>query len=496
MRYAIGRVLWIVPTLVTVSVLVFWALAQGDPQQASEPASDGAEILELPLFYNANPRDIRERSESAMLAVASGDRDAPSAARLLARLGGAALPHVLPRLDELAPEGRARVALALAPVGRRMGVGSDEELREPEAAIVFWRRFWEDRAIDFRPAVARRSVERLAERDSAARRDEIAQLDTYALADLIRTLGTVQTREDVARVARLTDVLAHTTGQDWRVRADADAVDAARVAARWSRWWTAHGAEFLAQDGLDRLYAMVVETRYGKWATEAATNGLGVTKSERTVLQVATDAAPWTAWLVAWGIGGGYMVGLWWGLAAGARPGRLDVALALAALIAGAGPGLVVALSGAPWPVLGGAASAALVMVALVGALASRFQRAAVRSTLEDATGRGRVAFGASPWRAARGSWGSASRVLASLIGGDLPLVLTAAFVVEQAFGLPGLSEPTLRAVAEHDVAWLMALALASTTLVGVAQIVGDALLALADPRIRAVLSPRREAWE
>ena len=92
-----------------------------------------------------------------MIAVAKGtDPDAPER---LAKLGGAALPFVLPRLEELTPEERARVTVALAPIARRMGVARDEAvLEDPVAGAAFWTRFWQDRSLDFRDVVVTRLI--------------------------------------------------------------------------------------------------------------------------------------------------------------------------------------------------------------------------------------------------------------------------------------------------------------------------------------------------
>jgi peptide/nickel transport system permease protein len=491
MRYAIGRVLWLVPVLLAVSLLVFWGLSSTAPRSPLAPYEP--EVPELPLFFNANPRDVRQLSLSAMQSIAADDARANESAGRLVRLGGAALPHVLPALDTLAPDERARVALALAPVARRMGLGTEDELSDADAAMVFWRRFWEDRAIDFRPVVARRSVERAAERDSAARRADIVQLDTYALPDLIRSLDQVGSERDLARAVRITTLLADVTETDWRVSPDDTVERAADVVRRWRRWWARYGAEYVTYDGPQRLYAMVVETKYGKWATEAATAGLGITASGKTVVEIASAHAPWTLWLLAWGLFGGYTVGLAVGLASGARaPGPLDTAISITAIIFAALPAAWIA----SWWVPGPRAWGPGVMVLTVAALVSRYHRSALRATLDAPPAQLLKAHGASRWQVTTSTWHNSGYVLGSLVGVELPMSITAAFVVEQVLGIPGLSTPTVAAVVNHDVAWLMALALTSTGALGLAQIVGDSVLALTDPRVRAVLSPRREAWE
>ena len=147
-----------------------------------------------------------------MRAVARGGPQAKRAALELARLGGAALPYVLPALDSLDPDSRVRVALALTPVAERMEVASADDLASGAQAVLFWTRFWQDRAIDFRAPAVRHLTTRLAERSIALRHDDLIHVDTFALQALIEALGEVTNEVDAARVLRLNSVLAHVTG--------------------------------------------------------------------------------------------------------------------------------------------------------------------------------------------------------------------------------------------------------------------------------------------
>ena len=116
------------------------------------------------------------------------------------RLGGAALPYVLPRLDDLSPEARGRVALALEPLAARMGEtragGADGDA---DSAARFWAHFWDDRALDFTRPSADRQVTRIATRETELRDQELRRLDTYALPELVEA-----------------DPPAHWTSTSWR----------------------------------------------------------------------------------------------------------------------------------------------------------------------------------------------------------------------------------------------------------------------------------------
>ena len=130
-RHAFRRALWLLPTLALVSIVTFLFLSYV-PDPTEDPRltvqlGEGrvAELrrerfLDLPRFANASPRDVRDRAAAAMSAIARSDPSADDAKKELARLGGAALPHVIPALDALDTRERATVALALAPIARRM----------------------------------------------------------------------------------------------------------------------------------------------------------------------------------------------------------------------------------------------------------------------------------------------------------------------------------------------------------------------------------------
>src|SRR5690606_39186222 len=120
-----------------------------------QPAQPGV-TQRQPRFFNPAPTNVRILTETAMAEVASAGPSAAASGAELVRLGGAALPFLLPRLDTLTPPERARVALALAPLGQRMAIGDADALDDPDAAVVFWTRFWQDRALDFRELVVRR----------------------------------------------------------------------------------------------------------------------------------------------------------------------------------------------------------------------------------------------------------------------------------------------------------------------------------------------------
>jgi peptide/nickel transport system permease protein len=490
MRHALRRILWIVPTLIAITALAFGALSSM-PATAPEFAED------LPLFVNLEPRDVRTRTLELVEHVAAAGPEATRSAERLARLGGAALPYVLPRLDELGPGQRRRVALALAPVAQRMGVGSSAEFTRAESAVVFWSRFWQDRAMDFRPLVVRRLVRRMAQDSTALRHADVLALDTFALSELIAAMPPVRSPRDVERVRRLTSLASHLTDNPWQVAPNASVADARQTVERWQRWWLRHRWQYMSFDGPRRVAAMLLETRYGRWAADAATSRLGVTAEGYRVLDVLKARAPITLWLTSAALLGGYVVGIAVGLAGALR------ALRTADLVASAVAVCLLAVPAASWAAWAassgrgaGLAAATLVMVSVSSALVSRHQRASARAALDQDYTRTAIALGCPPWRLLWRSFRPASAAVVALLAVDLPALASTAFVVEHAFALPGLGPITVEAVRTRDVSWLMAMTVLTATSVALLQVFSDALLAALDPRVHSALERQRGGAE
>jgi ABC-type dipeptide/oligopeptide/nickel transport system permease component len=501
MRQALRRILWIGPMLLVASVIAFWAVSRTAPSPpATRPPSGGdvaREALDrFPRFLNRDPRNVRTLAATAMAHVARNDPEAPAAAVDLARLGGAALPHVLPRLDALPPLERSRVARSLVPIALRMQLGNATSLRDPEAAVRFWHRFWEDRSVDFRPAVVRRAVQRVAQDATELRQVDILQFDTYALPDLVEALGSVETREDVARVHRITGLLARVTEQGWHVAEGDSLLAASATVDRYRRWWSLHGGDYQVLDGPRRLLAMVTETAYGKWLSEAANVDLGTTSTGQTVRSQIADHLPVTLWLGLVALIGGTALGVAWGLIAamgiGSMRGRLTSAVGLAL-----GTFALLLMAGATAPATTAAGSpvaGAATLLLLVAVFTSRMHRSPLASDLEAPHTVAARAFGASGRRIARRALGRSASLAASQLGVMVPFLLLLSLLVEPIFRLPGMGFATVAAAARCDVAWIMAVVLLTVAMTSLGQAASDALLSVLLPGDPAPLGRREEA--
>ena len=137
-------------------------------------------------------------------------------------------------------------------------------------------------------------------------------------------------------------------------------------------------------------------------------------------------------------------------------------------------------------------ARVALATVALtVSSLAalSRQQRAAMlevvrQDYIRTARAKGVSEFRVMVFHALRNALGP-TLTLASLQG---PALLGGAFVVEDVFGLEGIGYETLRAIAAHDVPWLMAILLFSAVFATLALLGSDVVHGALDPRVRGAL--------
>ncbi|MFO0547140.1 MAG: ABC transporter permease subunit [Polyangiaceae bacterium] len=492
------RLLWLLPTLFAVSMITFLLLslipeddrltaALGEDRQAVEE-SRRERFLDLPRFFNANPVDVRIRANEAAAAVAKGGPEGEHAARTLVQLGGAALPHVIPGLDRFDKNERQRVALALAPVARRLGRARAEDAANEERAVDFWVRFWRDRSVEFRDASVRISVDRLARYRTKSRAAELAALDTFALKTIMErlTLPTDEASIDVART--LVEAAAHATSRYDRIEAGASVEDARACVARWHRFWLVHESDYVAFDGTERAAAAVRETRYGKWASGVVLSLTVEGDETQASLARVGSALPITLALVFGGIALAYVVGAGLGLGG---------AVARRALPQVAGGGLLVALHATPVAVLAvlmvrvapassGSLIAGIVLVA-TGILVSpaRHQREMLSGAFAREHALAARARGATQLRALASQLRQSLMAPVSLLTIEPPAALGTAFVVEQVLDLSGLGRLTVYAVLERDTTFVVALVVGAVIIASLLTTVSDLLAAGLDPRLR-----------
>jgi len=503
LRHAFRRLLWLIPSVLGISIVSFYALsfirvAPGGASAEHEFARE--RFRDLPLFVNARPRDVRERAARAVDDLTSGSpgRDRAERGRgELVRLGGAALPYVLPRLDSLEPEARRQLALSLAPIAQRMGLEHRGEPTDPDRAVLFWTRFWETRHLEFHLSTVRSAVRRYARYGSDARLEDLRSLDTFALPALVDALEPpAEDRAELARARRLVELLADLTGRDDRIAREADAAAARACVDRWTRWWLVYRSDYVPLVGASRAAAFALETQYGKWVLEAVTMRLGRAASGRPILDEVLRRAPVTLTIVLLAVALAYAAAAVLGAVVAVRRNTVWArgACAVALLAHLATPAVLGTLALGLWwraDAHGGGkllvASAVCALVLLADPL--RHKRAALASVLVRDYVRAAAARGGGAWRvvfvhALRG----ALMPLLTRATLEVPMACTAAFVVEHLLQLQGLGSATIEAVRTGDAPWLMALTVAASVWAVVALVLTDVAYALADPRLRQVV--------
>lgn len=503
--FAMRRALWAVPTLFGVSIVVFLMTTLLPDPKAPEASSADPEarlaaeerrrvrFLDLPKFFNADPSDVRHKVDACVESLSNDGPDAQVCERRLARMGGAALPYLIPRLDRLGPVGRGRVALALMPVAQRMGIPEADTEMAPDRAALFWSHFWEDRSIDFTEPAVNRSVKRLSQRGTDLREQDLKLVDTFALEQIVAAMKTTR---DPEALRRLTRVASHVSGRDLVLEDGATRAQRRAIVSAWQSWWYVHGTDYVALDGPERVAASISETRYAKWVLGAATGQLGLsTRDGVPVLDKLLDRAVVTftmaflALLVSFAIAVPVgVIGAW------RRGSVVDHALAFVMLLVYSIPTFLVAHVLDRWT--GSHIVAPIAALATVSmSTMSQQQRASMIDALSQdyirvARGKGVGMLRVAVVHALR----NALLPTVTLSGLQVPALIGAAFVVEEVFGIRGMGWETLRAIEAHDAAFLVAMTLLSALATILFLVASEVAYGMLDPRVRESQTRRRRA--
>ncbi len=505
LRYTLRRALWAVPTLFGVSFVVFLLTTllpdpaalltreelrtlRADPPRFMRLEERRRQLfLDLPRVVNVRPQDVRQRVEQALEHLHANDEEAPVAVATLVRIGGAGLPYLLPRLDQLGSDERRRIAMALMPLASRMGIDVAME-PGPDGPVRFWARFWNDRQTDFTAPAVKRNVDRLASRSTEARERELAMVDTFALQELV--LAMPRTR-DPSALARLTRIASRAAGREGALREDATREEIDAIVADWQSWWFIHESDFVVRDGLERTIASLGDTRYAKWMLGAATGKLGLSSRDKLPLFAKVrDRAPVTlgmtflAMLLAFTIA--VPVGA---LSAWRRGQAVNRVIAVTLFTAYSLPTFWVAQVLYTFAQARGVAGVSIPVLALATtaiATLSRHQRASMleviaQDYIRTARAKGVPGFRVAVVHALR----NAILPTIALAGLQFPALLGGAFAIEEVFGIQGMGWETLRAIEAHDTAWIVAMVLLSALVTTAMLIASDVAQGLLDPRIR-----------
>lgn len=466
------RALWLIPTLVLVTAIAFAVTA------------NALTASEQPIFFNTRPLSVADRAWALAERVGASEDGARDAARELTLLGGAALPHILPKLDSLPPIARERLTQALGPLAQRMGLADDQPTGE--RALSLWSSFWMDHFVDFHPAMVRRVVQRYAEEPTAPRAREVRRLDTYALSELIEHLesmlvGFPEKRDNLVEVTRL---LEHIAPGDAPAAMDVEvSAQAARASVRaWQRWWNRERHVFESPVGLERVLAPVLQTQYAAWARNAADTWF------RGGVAGLFAAFPWsrfarslTLFLTAL-VGGGIWgsgVGAWGSTLAPAWLRRIESFAGLVWLaIPPAALSALVAVTFGPTFAL-----ASVVALFTGAAIAARYESSHAQMSL-------RVTQRRDPDAPRRQGfvhlWRSSAPTAVWALCTHASSMLATVIVVEAAFQIEGLGVLAVRALREGNIEAVLLTAVLTTTFVSLVPALGRILSRLIDPQLRS----------
>lgn len=505
LAFAFRRAIWAIPTLFGVSLVVF-LLTSLLPDPASELAKDDvaakmraedlrrARFLDLPRFLNTAPVDVRTRIDECITHMVTEDEGAAVCERRLAQIGGAGLPFLLPHLDDIPPVQRGKIALALAPIARRMGVGEERDLTDPDRAALFWERFWEDRSVDFTDPAVRREVDRLVKRGTDLREEELRNVDTFALRQLIDAM---KATKDRAVLIRLTRLASHVADRDAIVAEEMTPSHVRAVISDWQSWWYVHETDYIALQGGEKITASIAQTRYAKWVLGAATGQLGLsTRDGEPLFDKLVARAPVTLGMALLALLLSTMVAVPVGVIAAWRRGHaIDHVTALVLLAFYAMPTFIVAEVLATF---GQAKDAGIVLPVIALATVSvavmtQQQRASMIEALGEDYVRAARAKGARTLRVAVvHALRNALVPTITLAGVQFPALVGATFVVEEVFNIHGMGWETLRAIEARDAAWIVAVTLLCAVVTTACLVASDVAYGLLDPRVREQQTMRR----
>lgn len=276
------RTLWFLTVVLALSVVTF-ALSKAPPLGHDRPK-----------FFNANPKRLNPYAWTLAQSIASRDAASEEASQELARLGAVALPHVLPKLDSLPPEGRTRVLSALQPIAVRMGIadtsGSVAQLSST------WLSFLSDNSVYLHPAMVKRLVERFIADPNLQHARDLRRVDTFAVSALMQAVKAVNRgNADPERAPKLVEVLRQITGHDesWSLPPHLTPSDEQweAVIQKWKSWWFAERHLYEPPTATSPLTAPLLQTQFALWGKAEASKWLdrGLKGSVRSV--------PWWALL-------------------------------------------------------------------------------------------------------------------------------------------------------------------------------------------------------
>ena len=508
-RFLLRRLLIAVPTLLGICLITFamMHLPPGDPLATSlDDASTSKDrrgvrrlyFLDLPVFYNSNPRGLDARVERLQEALLA---NRARGLRAIRRCGTACLPG-LSRVLAATPHSAIKQAIGLIrkdhPNLGTASAGTGKWLTQVLPLLD--------------PAVQEELAAKLG-RDPGAS----SVLQDRGAATLPAVMEVLLGSDHEPALAAASQLASDLTGVEGRVSPSTPGAQRARSLAAWSEWWYQRRRDHVRFSSWERVKGRVTETRFAKWMGRLLTLRFGAsTHDGRPVTAKLAETLPVTLLLSLLSMALAYLVAVPLGIHAAVKRGTLAervttvtlfvlyslppfwVAMVLILLLGGVGYLDLFPIYGLSSPGLeqaGLAARAAdmahhLVLPVLCLsyaslALISRYQRNAMIEVIHQdyilaARARGLGERTVIFKHALR----NALLPVITLAGLQVPFLISGSVIIERIFNIPGMGLLTFEAFLNRDYPVIMAVSVLTAVLTLAGLVLSDLAYALADPRI------------
>jgi len=521
--FLLRRLAMLVPSVFGVSLITFVLVnvAIGNPDtggagfdaldQETAEELGRAYGLHLPLFINLSIEDVQTRSKRDIVQLGiRSTRD--RAIRSLTRTGGAALPYLLTSLPTLKGNAEKAALQALKQIAKRMGLF--ETVADAQDPKAFWTRYWEVYGSDFNPVRSARLIRRLIRRDDRLALSELKRIDTYCLAELMKALSTDLPAESEHRLVKLA---VEITSRKDPLNPESSPEDRKIVISRWKEWWHQRYDMYTSFEGVLLISGAVTETRYFRWLSRVLTFDFGVSSRDgRPVRDKISKRLPITLLLSFLALLAAYLVAIPLGVITAVHKDSLfDKATTIVTFVLYSMPAFWAAvlllryfgstgyLNWFPsqglsspgseewswWQQMADSAHHLVLPVfclSLVSmAMLVRYQRVGMLRIMDQDFIRVARAKGLGKMQVIlRHGLRNGVIPVITIMGLQLPYLVSGSVVVERIFGIPGMGLETFAAIRAGDHAWLMAAVTVTAVLTMLGVVAADVIYAVIDPRI------------
>ncbi|MBN2340424.1 MAG: ABC transporter permease [Deltaproteobacteria bacterium] len=524
--YIFKRLGMLLPTILGISLVTFILinLAVDNPDTAGTDTTGSAidaetaqELgraygLHLPLFLNFSIEDAQTRTERNIKEL-SDPFNRKSAVRSLVHIGGAVIPYLLPKLDHLKGDSLSAALEALEDIAR--SIGHADALHNTNDPLRFWQKYWITYGSDFTPVRAKRLVRRTIRREDRLALNELHSLGTYCLPQIMESLNEALPLE--AQI-RLVDILCEITDRDDPMSPYFSLKQRRDVLSRWNEWWHQRYDLYTSFEGIYNVSGAITETRYFRWLSRVVTFDFGVSSRDgRPIRDKIMERAPVTLLLSVLALFFAYIIAIPLGAVSAVKKGswfdRITgvslfvlyslptfwVAMLLLKYFGSAGhlnwfpsQGLAspnLPFSATPWDVFVDTAHHLFLPVLCLSfvslAMLARYQRVGMLRISEQGYIRAAKAKGLTDFQVIlrHGLRNSVIPVI-TLMGLQLPYLISSSVVIERIFGIQGMGAETFDAIRSSDYYWLLAVVTVTAVLTMVGILASDVIYALVDPRI------------